>query len=117
MEGLPFDEWPDGALIAFLRETEGWPSPPADRGRAGRPPRGGRGRRAVSALRRRLTRLESAAALVARGRASGGGAPEPPLFAALVAYFHHGPHAPLPPDLRGGVDLFLAEHASRSGAR
>ena len=66
-------------------------------------------------LRRRLARLETGAARRDRAEASGR-EPGPGLPAALVAYLHHGPHAPLPPELRAGVDLFLAEHASRSGA-
>lgn len=70
----------------------------------------------MSVLRRRLARLEITATCRDRAKATGC-EPEPRLPAALVAHLHHGPHAPLPPDLRAGVDLFLAEHASRDGAQ
>ncbi len=67
-------------------------------------------------LLRRLMRLENTVARRDRAEAADRGS-EPRLPAALVAYLHHGPHAPLPPDLRAGVDLFLAERASKDGAR
>jgi hypothetical protein len=65
----------------------------------------------VNRSHRRLLRLELAEATRQQAEASRRN-PEPQLPPELVAYLHHGPHAPLPPDLRAGVDLFLAEQAA-----
>ncbi len=65
----------------------------------------------MNRLHRRLLRLEFADAIRQQAEASGR-KPEPQLPPELVAWLHHGQHAPLPPDLRARVDLFLAEQAA-----
>ena len=69
----------------------------------------------MNGVLRRLVRLEAADARRSRVEAAEREAgPEwPP---ELVAWLHHGPHAPLPPDLRAGVDRFLAEYAAASNS-
>ncbi len=92
----------------------------------------------MNSLDRRLARLEEAA----RTRAAGDDADDAELAdligaevvadlragridpvsllpPELVAYLHHGPHAPpLSPEMRAGLDLWLAEYeAKRHGGR
>ena len=84
----------------------------------------------MNSLDRRLARLEEAA----RGRVAAGddeddagladlraGRIDPVslLPPELVAYLHHGPHAPpLSSEMRAGLDLWLAEYeAKRHGGR
>ncbi len=61
---------------------------------------------------RRLAKLEAAAA--ARDQPPSRPASEALLPPELVAYLHHGPHAPpLSPEMQAAVDLSVAEYEAK----